>query len=85
MAEKAEEQPQGGRLAGTVRAKQADDFAGMNLERHRIEGAKRAIILGKMVGDEEGCCHPFARRKWSASPAAYSGNNTCGLSPPSQL
>ena len=49
----AEQDPKGGRLAGTVGTEKAGDGAGSDLERHVVDGGRVPVLLGEVddLGD----------------------------------
>jgi hypothetical protein len=51
-AQEAQQQPDGGGLAGAVGAEEADHLARVNLQGERVDGGDRAEAFGQLVGDD---------------------------------
>src|SRR5262249_27285363 len=53
-ADNAEQDLDERRLAGAVLPQQAEDFAALDRERDALEGADPAVLLGELIGDDDG-------------------------------
>ena len=65
----ADHHPHGGRLAGAVRAEEAGDLAGLDVEGQVVDGAHVAVLLGESSNADHGypstpagSCQPFGHR-----------------------
>lgn len=76
-----EKEADGGRLAGAIRAQQAEHFARMDVERERVERGDVAIALGEGAGREERRRCALGRRRGGGhggSVGSRSGGARCG-------